>query len=159
MTGRVSQHLYRRAGTHRGRTGAQRAAAPERREVDGLVRDFDTFLRWVLELRASGRVVLTTYRELHRTHRLPAAPWLETAEVVALAQALAGDGAPLEPRVAGGHALSPAEQLGLLTWALARRSEGGALPPEVPLRRLLGPIDADDAPQEDAQRARPGRRW
>ena len=49
----------------------------------------------------------------------------------------------------GGHALSPAEQLGLLTWALARRAESGALPPEVPLRRLLGPIDADDDPQED----------
>ena len=118
-------------------------------EVQALRRDFDAFLRWIVELRANGRVVLTTYRELEGAHRLPPAPWLETAEVVALAQALAGDGASLEPRVVGGHALSPAEQLGLLTWALARRSEGGALPPEVPLRRLLGPIDADDDPQEE----------
>ena len=118
-------------------------------EVQALRRDFDAFLRWIVELRANGRVVLTTYRELEGAHRLPPAPWLETAEVVALAQALAGDGASLEPRVVGGHALSPAEQLGLLTWALARRAEGGALPPEVPLRRLLGPIDADDDPQEE----------
>jgi hypothetical protein len=118
-------------------------------EVQALRRDFDAFLRWIVELRANGRVVLTTYRELEGAHRLPPAPWLETAEVVALAQALAGDGASLEPRVVGGHALSPAEQLGLLTWALARRAEGGALPPEVPLRRLLGPIDAEDDPQED----------
>jgi hypothetical protein len=117
-------------------------------EVQALRRDFDAFLRWIVELRASGRVVLTTYRELEGAHRLPPAPWLKTAEVVALAQTLAGDGAALEPRVVGGHALSPAEQLGLLTWALARRAEGGALPPEVPLRRPLGPIDADDDPQE-----------
>jgi hypothetical protein len=112
-----------------------------RREVDSLVRDFDAFLRWIVELRANGRIVLTTYRELAEDHRRGPAPWLRPDDVLALARPLAEDDAPLEPRRLAGQWLSPAEQFGVLVWALARRGPAGELPAEVPVRRLLGPID------------------
>jgi hypothetical protein len=123
-----------------------------RAEVDDLLRDFDAFLRWIVELRASGRIVLTTYRELEEAYRLPPAPWVAAGDVVALARALAEDDAALEVRqvpAGRGAWLAPAEQLGLLVWALARRAGSGALPGWVPLRRLLGPLEAEGADAAD----------
>src|SRR5262249_45053952 len=75
-------------------------AAPER---DAIVRDFDAFLRWIVELRASGRIILTTYRALHAEYPLPPAPWLRADHVLALAGPLAGDRAPLAPRRLAGR--------------------------------------------------------
>src|SRR5262249_45053969 len=120
-------------------------AAPER---DAIVRDFDAFLRWIVELRASGRIILTTYRELHAEYPLPPAPWLRADDVLALAGPLAGDGAPLEPRRLAGQWLTPADQLGVLVWTLARHGATGALPAEVPVRRLLGPLDIPEGEGE-----------
>jgi hypothetical protein len=110
-------------------------------EVAALVRDFDAFLRWIVELRASGRIVLTTYREVYDHYRQPASISLDIRHVVGLADALAEDGAPIEPRKAAGHWLSPAEQYGVLAWALAQAALSDALPPAVPVRPLLGPLD------------------
>jgi hypothetical protein len=64
--------------------------------------------------------------------------------VVSLAGLLAKDESAIEPRMVGGHSLSPAEQLGLVLWALAHYHAAGRLPDEVPVRRLLGPLDPID---------------
>jgi peptidoglycan/xylan/chitin deacetylase (PgdA/CDA1 family) len=131
------------AGKRTPRSSWQPAPLRRPEEAEALRRDFDAFLRWIVELRTNGRIVLTTYRELDEAHRQPPAPWLPLEDVLALARPLAEDEAPLEPRRPGGQGewLSPAEQFGVLVWALARRAVGGDLPAEVPVRRLLGPLD------------------
>ena len=123
-------------------------------ERDALARDFDAFLRWIVELRVNGRVALTTYRELAEQHRQPPAPWMQAAEVVEVAQLVSQDGAPLEPRGAAGGWLSPAEQFGLLLWTLARRRATGDLPAEAPVRRLLGLVDGGDGGDDGSPVAR-----
>ncbi|MBI3973215.1 MAG: hypothetical protein HY332_18215 [Chloroflexi bacterium] len=130
------------AGKNPPRAEWQPAPLRPRAETDALVRDFDAFLRWIVELRVNGRIVLTIYRELSDEFRQPPAPWLNPPAVVDLARELAVDDAPLEPRVVAGATLSPSEQFGVIAWALARRAVSGALPNEVPVRRLLGPVDA-----------------
>jgi hypothetical protein len=116
-------------------------------EVDALVRDFDAFLRWIVELRASGRIVLTTYRELIEQFRPPAARILPLHAVLELARAAAADDSPIEPRQLAGQWLSPAEQYGVVAAALAHFAVWGSLPREVPVRHLLGPVDGAAPPR------------
>jgi peptidoglycan/xylan/chitin deacetylase (PgdA/CDA1 family) len=124
-------------------------------EIDALVRDFDRFLGWIAEQRDGNQVILTTYRELHQTFRQPPAPWLPIGEVLALARALAADHAVLEPYRTEGAWLSPAEQFGLIAWALDHAAKHDRLPEDVPVRRLLGPMDdavtaVADAPETES---------
>jgi hypothetical protein len=110
-------------------------------ETAALVRDFDAFLAWIGELRAAGRVALTTYRELFARYRQPASATTQRQHVIELARALAVDGSSIEARQIGGTWLSPAEQFGVVCWALAHAAVWGQVPRDVPVRRLLGPID------------------
>jgi hypothetical protein len=142
------------AGKRTPRSSWQPAPLRPRAEAEALRRDFDAFLRWIVELRTNGRIVLTTYRELYEAHRQAPAPWLPLEDVLALARSLAEDEAPIEPRRPGeqGAWLSPAEQYGVLVWTLARRSGGGELPTEVPVRRLLGPLDPGESRRDESGR-------
>ncbi|HEX2184705.1 MAG TPA: hypothetical protein VHN78_04280, partial [Chloroflexota bacterium] len=139
------------AGKETPREAWQPAPLRERAEVEALVRDFDSFLRWIVELRASGRIELTTYRELYAAHREPPAPWLPLEEVLGLARWLANSERDVEPRRVMRQWLSPAEQFGVLAWALARWSVTEALPAEVPVRRLLGPVELAARGAEEAE--------
>ena len=124
-------------------------------EVDALVRDFDAFLGWIADLRASDRVVLTTYREVFERYRQPAEARLPLHGALELARAVAIDDSPIEPWKIAGQWLSPAEQYGVVAAALAHSAVWGSPPKEVPVRRLLGPIDYESLQAAAAQDASP----
>jgi hypothetical protein len=112
-----------------------------RDEIEALVRDFDAFVGWLAEKAKAGTLTPTTYRELHRTSLDRSTPWLALDELRDLLARIAE-----EPRIdfarAGLTWLSPAEQFGAVTWALARLGDGvGAASGLVPVRELLGPTD------------------
>jgi hypothetical protein len=118
-----------------------------RTQVEELRRDFDLFLRWVVE--ESG-VVATTYRALCDLYRPRSAPWLSRTGLLALCRDVVGG--DLDARAVGSVCLSPAEQFGVLVWGAAYAAEHGALPLEVPVRPLLGPeappVGASEGPGE-----------
>ena len=120
-------------------------------ERDALVRDFDAFLGWIAGLRATGQIVLTTYREVSVSHAQPASATLERRHLMELARALSTEASPIVARRigagSGGQWLSPAEQFGVLASALAHAAVWGQLPRDVPIRRLLGPLDPDVVPE------------
>jgi hypothetical protein len=133
------------AGKNPPRDQWQPAPLRPKGKTEALVRDFDAFLAWIDELRAAGRVALTTYRELFARYRQPASATAQRQHVLELARALAVDGSSIEPRQVGGTWLSPAEQFGVVCWALAHAAVWGQVPRDVPVRRLLGPIDDEPA--------------
>jgi hypothetical protein len=102
-------------------------------QIEGLKRDFDAFLAWVVK---QPGVELTTYSALHAAHRQPPAPWIGRDELLRLAREV---GDPPAPERAEGEWLSPAEVFGLVARALAAYAETGRLPEAVAVRRLLGP--------------------
>jgi hypothetical protein len=134
------------AGRNPPRAEWQPAPLRPKAEVDALMRDFDAFLRWIVELRASGHVALTTYRELDEQYRQPTEARLRLHDVLELARAAAVDDSAIEPRMIAGQWLSPAEQYGVVAAAVAHSAVWRGLPREVPVRRLLGPIDHEAAP-------------
>jgi hypothetical protein len=105
-----------------------------RAQVEELQRDFDAFLRWVVE---DGGVVPTTYRAQFDRYRPQAAPWLSRPSLLALCLSV-GTG-PLDAWLAEDACLSPAEQFGTLVWAAAYVAEHGAIPADLPILPLLGP--------------------
>ena len=123
-------------------------------EVDALVRDFETFLGWIAELRRAGQVEITGYREVYARVRRPVEWSLPVHQVSELARAAAVDDAPLEPRRVAGQWLSPAEQLWLLARTLAHAAAFTALPREVAVRTVLGPIEPEALPASPASRRR-----
>jgi peptidoglycan/xylan/chitin deacetylase (PgdA/CDA1 family) len=133
------------AGKNPPRDQWQPAPLRPQSETEALVRDFDAFLAWIGELRAAGGVALTTYRELFARYRQPASATAQRQHVLELARALAVDGSSIEARQIGGMWLSPAEQFGVVCWALAHAAVWGQVPRDVPVRRLLGPIE-DEPP-------------
>jgi hypothetical protein len=143
------------AGKNPPRSDWRPAPMRPRAEASALMRDFDAFLRWIVELRVSGRVVLTTYRELAEQHREPTEARLPVHDALNLARAAAVDNSPIQPRLLGGQWLSPAEQYGVLAAALSHAAVWGGLPREVPVRRLLGPIDLEALPAAQAASAAP----
>jgi hypothetical protein len=112
-------------------------------EVAALVRDFDAFLGWIAELRRAERVVLSGYRALYERYHQPAERALPLHQITELARALSVDHAPVCARIVGGYWLSPAEQFGALAWVVNHVVARNQLPREVPVRWLLGPVDAD----------------
>lgn len=112
-----------------------------RDEIAGLVRDFDAFVGWLAAKAESGQLVPTTYRDLSRRIGRAAMPWLALDEVPEMAVRLADAARPDYARV-GQYWLSPAEQFGVVTWALARWDERrGPTAGVVPVRELLGPVE------------------
>lgn len=103
-------------------------------EIQTLQQDFDAFLGWVVQ---QPNVELTTYRACFAEHRQPTAPWLP-AEVL---RQLGAAPPELDYRWIDGISLSPAEQFGLVTRAIAVLAERQRLPEAIPVRRLLGPTE------------------
>lgn len=89
-------------------------------------------------LAARADVNVTTFGEFASRHREPGTVWLSLAQVDELAAALA-DG----PRhlALGGTTLSAADGLGVLTHLFAQIGRRGVVPREVPVQRLLGPVE------------------
>lgn len=125
-----------------------RPAPPRpRSQVEELRRDFDLFLRWIVE---EGTVVPTTYRALFERYRPSATPWLSQQGLLSLCRIVVGAGT-LDACLVEDVCLSPAEQFGALVWGAAHVAEYSALPTEVPLSTLLGPeapVDAHEGPRE-----------
>jgi hypothetical protein len=111
----------------------QPAPLRPRAQIEELTRDFDQFLRWVVE---EGAVVPMTYRTLIARYQQPAIPWLSRAGLLELCRQVEGR---LDARSVEGFILSPAEQCGVLLRAASHYTEHGTLPAEVPVRPLLGP--------------------
>jgi hypothetical protein len=112
-------------------------------EVAALLRDFDAFLEWIGELRREEHVVLSGYRELYERCQQPSERAMPLHQITELARALSVDHAPICARMVGGYLASPAEQFGALAWVVNHLVARNHLPREVPVRWLLGPVDAD----------------
>jgi hypothetical protein len=122
-----------RGGRNTPRALWQPAPLRPRAQIEELTRDFDQFLRWVVE---EGAVVPMTYRTLIARYQQPTLPWLSRAGLLELCRRVEGR---LDAQTLEGLILSPAEQCGVLLRAASYYTEHGTLPAEVPVRPLLGP--------------------
>ena len=119
------------AGKQTPREGWRPSPLRPQQEIRELMEDCDRFLGWAV---AQPGVEPTSYRALYQRLQPPAAAWIASGALLADDPA-----APLDARTIQGQVLSPAEVFGAVAYALAELAAGRAVPPRLPVRRLLGP--------------------
>ncbi|MFQ5762727.1 MAG: hypothetical protein ACE5PO_06805 [Candidatus Bathyarchaeia archaeon] len=102
-------------------------------EITELQADYNAFLEFVVK---QPNVELTSYREICSEYRPPPEMWLGTEDIWRLCDAI---GERLDYLRLNDDYISPAEQFGIIVWALAWFDEHEKLPEVIPVRRLLGP--------------------
>lgn len=100
-----------------------------------LFADFEAILD---HIRAQPDVSFIATSQAAARYRKRPAPFVELSELLAAIQGPADTYGPVPVHQAF---LSPAEQLGMATWALASYVRTGQLPDAIPFRVLLGPVE------------------
>lgn len=106
-----------------------------------LIVNFDEFIGYVIK---KPEVEITTFGRLYESHREEDGVWIPSSWVIEVAR---GIQRRLTYQVMGCEVFSPAEIFGMLTWVLMRFKEDERLPAQVPLRRILGPVEPPPSPR------------
>lgn len=141
----VTQHFWDELfldGRNPSRTDWQPAPLRPPAVCEELIANFDEFIGYVIK---DLEVEITTFGKLYESYREEEGVWVPSSWVIEVAR---GIQRRLTYQVMGCKAFSPAEIFGMLTWVLMRFKEDGCLPTQVPLRRILGPVEPPSSLRE-----------